>query len=213
MQHIVHLMGGGTHLHLGVYQACGAHHLLHHLTRMGHLISGRGGRDKHQLAHALFELLQLQWPIVQGRRQAETVLDKRGFARFVAVVHATELAHQHMAFVQKHDRVFGQVIRQGTGRITRCRAGEVPGVVFNALAVPHLAQHLQVKPGALLDTLGLHQLALSHELLAAFVQFDLDGLNGGQHAVARRHVVAARVDREARNFLLDAARQRVQQLQ
>jgi hypothetical protein len=37
----------------------------------------------------------------------------------------------------------------------------VAGVVLDALAVPDLAEHFQIKPGALLQALGLDQLALA----------------------------------------------------
>ena len=86
-------------------------------------------------------------------------------------------------------------------------------VVFNTLAVPHFAEHFQIKPRALLQALGLHQLAVGHQLLQSFGQFYLDGLYRRQHLVARRHIVAAGVHRKTRNLLLDAARERVKQLQ
>jgi hypothetical protein len=41
----------------------------------------------------------------------------------------------------------------------------------------------------------------------------LDRLHGRHHLLARRHVVAGRVDREARHLLADAAGERVEQLQ
>jgi hypothetical protein len=44
-------------------------------------------------------------------------------------------------------------------------------------------------------------------------QLFLDGVDGFHHTLARRHVVAAGVDREARDLLPHAAGQRVQQLQ
>jgi hypothetical protein len=56
-------------------------------------------------------------------------------------------------------------------------------------------------------------LPIAHQLLEALGQLQLDGLHRGQHLVARRHVVAAGVDREARDLLLDAAGERVEQLQ
>ena len=47
----------------------------------------------------------------------------------------------------------------------------------------------------------------------ALAQLVLDGGDGVHHALARRHVVAAGVDREARDLLPHAAGERVQQLQ
>ena len=118
-----------------------------------------------------------------------------------------------MAFVQEHDGVLGQVVGQRARRLARRRARQVPGVVLDAFAMADFAEHFQVKPGALLNALRLDQLALGDEELDALFQLHLDGFHRRQHTVARRHVMAAGIDREARNLLLYAPGQRVQQLQ
>ena len=58
---------------------------------------------------------------------------------------------------------------------------------------------------------ALDQLAAFHELVQPGPQLGLDGLDGVDDALARRHVMAARVDGETRNLLAHTARQRVQQ--
>lgn len=97
--------------------------------------------------------------------------------------------------------------------LARGCAGEVARVVLDALAVADLGEHFKVEARALLQALGLDQLAVTHQLLEPLGQFQLDGFHGGQHLVARRDVVAAGVDSEARNALAHAARERVEQLQ
>ena len=119
LQHIVHLVDGGSHLDHRIDQTGGAHHLLHHIARVGFFIVRGRGRHKHQLAHALFKFINFQGTVVQGAGQAKPVFHQGGFASAVAVVHAGKLAHQHMAFVQEHQSVFGQVIGQRAGRLTR----------------------------------------------------------------------------------------------
>ena len=118
-----------------------------------------------------------------------------------------------MALVQEHQRVLGQVVGQRRGRRPGRRAREMAGVVLDAFAMADLAEHFQVEAGALLQPLGLHQLAVRDQLLQPLRQLDLDGLHRGHHFLARRHVVAGRVHREARDLLADAAGQRVEQLQ
>ena len=86
---------------------------------------------------ALLERVELERAVVQRTGQAKPVFHQGGFARPVAVVHATELANQHMAFVQKHERVFGQVIGERGRRLARSAARQMAGVVFNALAMPN----------------------------------------------------------------------------
>ena len=87
------------------------------------------------------------------------------------------------------------------------------GVVFNALAVPNLTEHFQIKTGALLNALGLYQLALLDEVIDPLSQLKLDGFNRRHDLVTRGHVMAFRVDHKARHFLPDAACERVKQLQ
>ncbi len=57
-------------------------------------VSGRGRTDKDRLIDQLTELIELQRPVVERRRQAEPVFHQRGFARTVAGVHRPEL-RQH----------------------------------------------------------------------------------------------------------------------
>jgi hypothetical protein len=45
---------------------------------------------------------------LSSARQAEAIFHQRGLARPVAVVHAAELADQHVALVQEHQRVGGR---------------------------------------------------------------------------------------------------------
>ncbi len=118
-----------------------------------------------------------------------------------------------MRLVQEHDRVLGQIVCQCRRRITRRRARQVPAVVLDALAVPDFAEHLQVEAGALLQALRLDQLTVGHQLLEALGEFELDGLHRCEHLVARRHIVAAGVDRETQYLLLDAPGQWIEQLQ
>jgi hypothetical protein len=166
LQHVVHLRGGGPHFDLGVDQAGGPHHLLHHLRRCVPSPSRPGvAETKTAWRILLLELLELQRPVVQRAGQAKAVFHQRGLARAVAVVHAAELADQHVALVQEHQRVAGQVVHQRGRRLARLRAAEVARVVLDALAVAHLLQHLQVEARALLHALRLHQLAVLDELV------------------------------------------------
>ncbi len=118
-----------------------------------------------------------------------------------------------MRLVQEHHGIFGQVVCQRRRRVAGRRAREVPGVVFNAFAVTQFTEHFQIKPSALFQPLRLHQLALAHEHFQPIREFHLDGFHSRQHLIARRHIVAARIDGEAWNLLPYASGQRVEQLQ
>mmetsp|Transcript_15032 Transcript_15032/g.35475 ORF Transcript_15032/g.35475 Transcript_15032/m.35475 type:complete len:655 (-) Transcript_15032:1504-3468(-) len=117
LQHVVHLVGRRPHLDHGVDETGGPNDLLDHLAGVVLFILGRRGRHKDRLAHLALELRELQRPVVECRRQPEAVLHQRRLARPVAVVHAAELADQHMAFIQKHQRVRRQIVHQRGRRV------------------------------------------------------------------------------------------------
>ncbi len=75
----------------------------------------------------------------------------------------------------------------------------------------HLLQHLEVEARALLEPLRLDQLARLHQLVEPPAQLFLDPFDRVQHLLARRDVVAGRVDDETRHLLADPAGERVQQ--
>ncbi|MNM65456.1 hypothetical protein D3C81_769030 [compost metagenome] len=212
-QQVVHLRGRRTHDDGRVDQPGRAHHLLHHLPGMLLLELRRCRRDKHYLAHLALELVELERPVVQRRRQAEAVLDQRGLARAVTVVHAVELADQHVRLVQEHQRIGRQVVDQRRRRLAGARAGQVARVVLDALAEAQLGEHFEIEAGTLLQPLRLDQPVFLVEELQPVAQFVLDRLDRAQHGLARRHVVARRVDREARDLLFHAAGQRIEELQ
>ena len=80
LQHVVHLRGGGAHLHFWVHQAGGAHQLLHHLAGMVFFPLGRRGRDKNSLAHLGLKFFELERTVVQRAGQAKAVFHQRGLA-------------------------------------------------------------------------------------------------------------------------------------
>src|SRR3546814_11389396 len=65
----------------------------------------RSGRHENALTHALLEFLELEGPVVNGRRQAETKLHQGFLAGAIAAVHSPELAHGDMAFIDEHSGV------------------------------------------------------------------------------------------------------------
>ncbi len=125
-EHVVHLAAGRPHLDERVHQPGGPHHLLHHLIRVLAFIVCRGGGDKHGLPHLALEFGKLERPVVQRRRQPKAVVHQGLLARAVAVVHAVELADEHMAFVEKHDGVWRQIVHQGRRRLARRGARQMP---------------------------------------------------------------------------------------
>src|SRR5207247_8436432 len=114
--------------------------------------------------------------------------------RASALVHAAELRDADVALVDDHQRVVRQIIDQGGWRLARLAPREVARVVLDALAEAKLRQHLEVEARALLDALRLDQAARLLEELDAAAQLRLDRLDGAQRGLARRHVVAGRIN-------------------
>ncbi|MNG03596.1 hypothetical protein D3C84_866850 [compost metagenome] len=115
-----------------------------------------------------------------------------------------------MGFVDHQQGVVRQVVVEGRWRRTGRAPGEVARVVFDAVAVAQLEDHLQVETGALLQALRLHQFIVGAQVFQAFLQFDLDALDGVHQGFPWRHVVAFRVEGETRQFADDLARQRIE---
>ena len=86
--------------------------------------AGRGGNEDRLRPHA-FPFLELQRAVIHAGRQAEAVFRQGRFARKVALVHAAELRHRHMAFIDDQHRVVRQVFEQGRRRFARFAARQV----------------------------------------------------------------------------------------
>ena len=83
-----------------------------------------------------------------------------------------------MALVDEDEAIVGKVVEEGVGRLAGGAAVEPAGVVLDAVAETHLLEHLQIVEGALLEPLGLEQLALAPQRVEALLQLDPDPLDG-----------------------------------
>ncbi len=140
-------------------------------------------------------LLELQRPVVEAGRQPEAELRQDGLARMVAPLHAADLRHGDVALVDDQQRVLGQVLEQRRRRIALLAAREVARVVLDSLAGAGGLDHLEVEGAALLQALGLQQLAAGGELRRAAASARC--LMQDRRLVerrARRHVVAVGID-------------------
>ena len=81
-------------------------------------------------------------------------------APVVAPVHAADLRDRDVAFVGEDDGVVGDEFEERGRRLARRAAGQVARVVLDPVADAGRLQHLEVEVGALLQPLGLEQLAL-----------------------------------------------------
>ena len=195
LEQVVDLLRGGPYRELRVREARRSDDLLcHRVARQAELVRGGRRRHVHDLAGEHRELLEGERAVVEGRGQPEAVLDQRLLPRPVAVVHAADLRHRHVALVDDDQRVLGQIVHQRRRRLPRPPAGEVPRVVLDAVTEAELAQHLHVEERALLEPLRFQQPVPGAEEGQALRELLGDGGERVLELLGRGHVVARRVD-------------------
>ena len=179
VHHVVDLRSWpGARLDRRVDQAGGADHLLgEDAAGLLHLPGAGRGRDEHGLRAHGVPLLEPERAVVHAGGQAEAVLGERGLAPVVAAVHGADLRHGHVALVDEHQRVVGEVLEEGRRRLAGVAAGEVARIVLDAGAGAGGLHHLEVEDGALLQPLRLQQLAGGVQLVEALLQLGLDRLD------------------------------------
>ena len=210
MQQVVHLAFDGTHVDLRIDQASGPDDLLdNHAGRLGELIGpGRGGDIEH-LVHAILELFKSERTIVHRAGQAEAIIHQHLFARAVAMIHALQLRDGLVAFVQEQQMIVGEIIEQCRRRFARQASGKMARIIFDAVAIADLADHLQIEHGALVQALRFHQLAALFEFLLPPFQLRLDAAQRAFARFGRHYVMRFGIDRQAQIGLADLAEHRV----
>ena len=191
---VVNLAFHRPHLHPGVQQTRGPDHLLGHLVGVLPLIISRRGGDEHRLMIPLLKLREFQGPVVEGTGQTEAVLHQAFLPGPVPVVHGPHLGQGHMALVHEQQEILREIVQQGGGGRARRPAGDDPGIVLDTGAVAQLPHHLQVIPGALVNALGLNELAVVLKPLFPLRQLPFDLRRRPLHLVLGGDIVAGGID-------------------
>uniref|UniRef100_A0A0N5A6Y0 NAD-specific glutamate dehydrogenase n=1 Tax=Parastrongyloides trichosuri TaxID=131310 RepID=A0A0N5A6Y0_PARTI len=187
--------GDGTDLDRGVDQAGRADDLFgEDAAGLVQLPCAGGGRDEDGLGPHGVPFLELQRAVVDGRGQAEAVFGQGRFAAVVAAIHGADLAHGDVALIHEQQGVVGDVFEEGRRRLARRAAGQPAAVVLDAGAGAGGLHHLQIETGALLQPLGLQQLAVLDHPVERLLQLGLDAVDGLIERRARGDVVAGGVD-------------------
>ena len=97
-----------------------------------------------------------------------------------------------MALVDDEQVVLGEIVEQGERRLPWRTSIDVHRIVFDAVAVAHLGDHLKVVLRAHTQPLRLEQLPLGLEGLQPNLQFCLDPLHRRAHPFVASHVVRRR---------------------
>ena len=210
LKQVIHLILRRTHLNRRVKQPRRPHNLLHHKAfRLLQLILRRGCAHKDLLSGKCFELVELQRAVVCGGRKAETVVNQHLLPRMVTSVHRAYLRNSHMALVDESDEIFRKIVHQTERAHPLLSAVEVARIVLDAWTISHLLNHLKVIFHPLFQPLGLHPLAVFHQLVVPLLQVVLNHAHRFRRAFLRRHKIVCRVYRNLVNLLNRRPRNRV----
>ena len=115
---------------------------------MSLLIGRRSGGYKKQLINMRFKLFKIKRPVIQRRRQTETIIHQRHLSGTIPCVHSSYLRNGDMGFIDHNQEIIPEEIQKGHGRFSRSGAIQMPGVIFDSGTEPGLPQHLNVKIGS-----------------------------------------------------------------
>jgi len=209
LEEVVNLPGGRTDHDLRVDETGRPDQLLDGGVRLPALVGSWRGREVELLADLVLELLEPQRPVVRCAWEPEAVLDEGGLARTVPLVHPPDLRDRHVGLVEEGAEVRREEVQQRVGRLTWSTAVEVRGVVLDAVAEPHLSDHLEVEARPHADPLRLEQLALPLEAGELLRELRLDSCHCPIDRLSRAHVVGCGEERDVVDRRRDLACERV----
>ena len=176
---IVDLVLTGTDFYLRIQQTRRTDHLFYyHALSLCQFKVGRGGTDVNNLVHHLLELLEPEWTVVEGGRQAESVFHQVALTTAVTSIHGIQLGHRHVALINEEDIIVREEVEKAVRAFTRFPSVEIAAVVLDTRAVSQLLNHLHIVFHTLFDALGFHGVACLLEegnLLHEIVLYLADG--------------------------------------
>ena len=159
------------------------------------------------------KLFKLERTVIERRRQAETVLHQRLFARPVPAVHTADLRDRDVGLIDDQQTIGRQVVKQRRRRFARPAARQIARVVFNPRAVAQLVHHFEVELRTLAQTLLFQQLVVLQQSLTPLRQFNFNLFHRLDDTLARGDVVGFGINGEARDRRLNMTGQRIEQRQ
>ena len=165
--------------------------------------------DVNHLMDALLKLCKIERPIIQRRRQAESVVNQALFSRLVARVHRSHLRNRHVRFINNHQKILWKIIHQRIRCRPRFSAGQHARIVLNTAAKADFFHHFHIIARALLDALGFDKFLIFLEPCHALFHFFADFLYRCLHFVFRRDIVRCRINRRVLYLTHTFAGQRI----
>ena len=171
---IVYLPFDGADDDLGIHKPRGANQLLCHCGAVFFFICSRGGRNEDHLIELAFKLIEIKGSVIVCRGKSEPEIHQAALSRGVAAAHAANLRNGHVRLVDKHQIVFGEVVKQSVGGRACRSAGKDTGIVFHPRAGADFSEHFKIKACALGDALRFDELVLRAEPFSALKHLPLN---------------------------------------
>ena len=206
-QEIVHLSHGRAHFHLRIEKTCRTNNLLDDSIRLFHLIVSWCRRHINDLVDMAFKLLSTKRAVVQGRWQTEAIVDQHLLARAVSIIHALDLSHGHVAFVNHDKKIFWEEVQEGVRWLSFASSIHMAGIVLHPIGVTHLPQHFNIVLSPLFQALGFQELAFFFKDLQLLFQLSLNFSNGHFHMIVIGHKVSSWENRQVVHFTKDLTSQ------
>ena len=203
-------MHGGLDLYFRIHQSRRTDNLFHPLTvRFCDFINGRCCRNVYSLIGQGLVLFKSKRSVIERGGQPKTIFNQCFLARPIAAIHAGELWQCGVTLVNNNERIFWQILHERRRRLTRLAAGQMAGIIFDALAVAHFFHHLQVEVGTLLQTLRFQQFVLFSVFSERQCQLRANVGNRSFQVFAGRNIMAAGINGRFINRAYFFAAQRI----
>ena len=146
-------------------------------------IFARCSRNEKHLIHFSFKLTKVQWTVILGRRQAETIIHQRRLSRLVSIVHGPQLRNGHVRLINHNQKIIREIIDKCVWRLPWFKSRQMSGIVLNSGTKSGLSHHFYIEIGTFSNTLSLQQFIFTFKIAHPFFQFIFDLMNGTIHAV------------------------------
>src|SRR6266581_8078009 len=127
---IIDLSFRRTDTYLWIKQTRGTDDLLNNGLVVFIFIWTRSRGDEESLVDLLLKFDECQWTIIQGRRQAEAIVNKHLLTGTVSGEHTTHLWQRNVRLVYHKQVVIGHIVQQRPGLLTCCTSGKMARVVL-----------------------------------------------------------------------------------
>ena len=179
-EQVINLTAYRSNFNLRIDKAGRSNNLLHNnAPGLRQLIRAGRCRDIRDLVGAAFKFFKSQRAIVHGRRKPVAIFDQALLAGAIAMPHAVELGNSYVRLIDEKQMILRKIIEQGRRRLAGQATGKMSRIIFDAMAVAHGLDHLQIEPGALMNTLRLHHAALILNFFFPDAQLFKDAADGG----------------------------------